>query len=87
MIESEIENIVCARAAANGWLVRKFKYIGRHAAADRLFIRNGRVVFVEFKQANKPPRESQVREHKRLIAHGAEVHVIDNIEDGLALLR
>lgn len=87
MIESEIENAVCERAKANGWLVRKFRYVGRHAAADRLFIRNGRVVFIEFKQTNKSPRESQVREHKRLKDHGAEVYVIDNIEDGLALLR
>ncbi|WP_027533842.1 hypothetical protein [Bradyrhizobium sp. WSM3983] len=87
MIESEIENAVCERAQANGWLVRKFKYIGRRAAADRLFIRGGRVVFIEFKQKGKLPRPGQDREHLRLKAHGAEVHVIDNIEDGLEVLR
>lgn len=87
MIESEIERIVCERAEAAGWLVRKFKYIGRRAAADRLFIRRGRVVFIEFKQAGKDARPGQAREIDRLEDHGAKVYVIDSIEDGCAILE
>jgi len=87
MIESEIERIVCEHAEAVGWLVRKFKYIGRRAAADRLLIRNGRVVFIEFKQAGKTAREGQAREHARLKGHGAEVYLIDSIEAGFDVLR
>lgn len=85
MLESKIERTVCAFAEANGWLVRKIAYIGRRNAADRIFIRDSRVVFVEFKQPDAVPRPGQVREHDRMREHGAEIHTIDNIEAGLDL--
>lgn len=84
MLESRIEQKVQEFAEANGWLVRKLKWIGRRAAPDRLYIRAGRVVFAEFKQKGKLPDPLQAREHKRMREHGAEVVVIDSIEQGEA---
>ncbi len=84
MLESRIEEKVQEFAEARGWLVRKLKWIGRRGAPDRLYLRNGRVVFPEFKQKGKPPNPQQAREHERLRNHGAEVVVIDNIEAGVA---
>lgn len=85
MAESAVELTVCHAAEQNGWLVRKIAYPGRRNATDRLFIKGGRVVFVEFKAPGKEPRVGQLREHERFIEHGAELHVIDDIEAGLAL--
>ena len=83
MLESGIEEKVQKFAEARGWLVRKMKWIGRRGAHDRLYIREGRVVFVEFKQAGKTPDPLQEREHRRFEEHGAEQVVIDSVAMGM----
>lgn len=82
MLESAIERRVQKYAEERGWLVRKLTWIGRTGAPDRLYMRRGRFVFAEFKQAGKKPDPKQAREHERLRAAGAEVVVIDSIEQG-----
>lgn len=83
--ESALEDLATRYAESRGWLQRKIKYIGRRNAADRLFIRAGVVLFVEFKRKGAPPRPGQEREHLKLAAHGAAVHVIDNMEAAVAI--
>lgn len=83
--ESVIETCVVNRAKECGWLVRKLAWIGRRGAPDRLFMKDGLAVFVEFKAANEKPDLHQVREIRRMRAAGMTVHVIDNIADGYAL--
>jgi hypothetical protein len=78
MIESPLEEWACSQAADDGWLVRKLKWIGRRNAPDRLFIKQGRVVFIEFKRPGATARQTQSRELDRLLAAGAEAHVVDN---------
>lgn len=68
-----------------GWLSRKLQWIGRHGAPDRVFIRFGKLVFIEFKQFKKKPTEHQRLEHERLRAAGMDVYVIDSIEAGIEL--
>lgn len=85
MIEHDVEMTVVLRAERRGWLVRKVQWIGRRNAMDRLFVKNGRIVFVEFKRPGEGARETQSKEIGRFRAAGAEVHVIDNIETGDAL--
>lgn len=86
-IEANVELPVCEYAESRGWLVRKLKWIGRRAAMDRLFARNGRVVLVEFKRPGEEPEPLQVREINRFRKAGIEVHVIDNVQEGYALFR
>lgn len=83
--ESVIENTVCEHAARNGWLVRKLSWIGRRGAPDRLFMKGGLAIFVEFKATGEKPDPLQVREIERIRKAGMEVHVIDDIEVGCAL--
>jgi hypothetical protein len=84
--ESYIEGNVQGIAEAHGWLVRKVKWIGRVGCPDRLYMKGGRVLFIEFKRPGKDLEPRQVREIKRMRNHGVEVHVIDNIAEGLKLL-
>lgn len=86
-LESEIELSVCAWAENHGWLQRKFSYLGRKGAADRIFVGFGKVVFIEFKRPGEEPREQQTREHRRFAERGVTIHVIEDIEDGIAVLR
>lgn len=86
MLESPIEEWVCDRAEAAGWLVRKVKWIGRRNAPDRFFAKGGRVVLIEFKRPGGSPRGGQGREIDALTAAGVEVHAVDNPLAGLRVL-
>lgn len=85
-MECAVEDPVVAWAKAHGWLVRKLAWVGRRDAPDRLFIKAGRVVFIEFKDRDEPLRLSQRREHDKLRAAGAEVYVCDTREAAIAIL-
>jgi hypothetical protein len=86
--ESEIESNVVASAGAAGWLTRKLRWTGRTGAPDRIFIKGGRVVFIEFKATGKVSRGEQSLECQRLRRAGAEVWVdVDSIDYGCRILK
>ncbi|MNK37360.1 VRR-NUC domain protein [compost metagenome] len=85
VLEASIEAIVIAFAEERGWFYRKVAWLGRRGAPDRLFARDGRIVFVEFKRPGEEPRLLQKREIARMRAAGIEVHVIDDVDAGMAL--
>lgn len=86
MRESKLEKDAVKFAIANGWLSRKFKSPARRAAPDRLFMRDGYVMFIEFKAPGKEPTEQQLLEHERYRAKGIDVHVVDDINMARLLL-
>lgn len=85
MLESKVEKDSMSYAAAHGWLCRKIRWIGRRGAPDRLFIRAGRVIFVEFKKPKGALRIQQERERERLEDHGAKVYLINDFSDAMQL--
>lgn len=85
-MEKAVEMPVVKRAEKAGWFVRKVQWPGRIGAPDRVFIKDGRVVWIEFKDAGKTPRLSQTLEHDRMKAAGAEIYWCDNITDALQIL-
>lgn len=87
MLEKQIESKVCEYARSKGVLAYKFTSPARAAVPDRLFITpHGRVFFCEFKAAGKKPTEAQAREHQRLRQQKVNVFVIDNVNEGLAMV-
>lgn len=80
--ESRIEKEVTAYAGRRGWFSRGVQYRGRTGCPDRVFIRNGVTVWVEFKRFGEEPTEIQKREHQKFRQAGVTVHVIDNIPAG-----
>lgn len=85
--ESVIERAVTAEAIRLGWFQRKVKWIGRDGAPDRVYIRGGIILWVEFKATGQTLRPLQGREHKLLCEAGARVFVVDSVLSGLELLR
>lgn len=85
--EAHIEKHVVYIAEKDGWFVRKLKWEGRVGAPDRLFIKDGRHVFMEFKAPGEEPGAIQRREHQRMGEHGAAVYVVDNTQHGVNILR
>ena len=87
VLEKEIEKRVCDYAKTKNVLVYKFTSPARAAVPDRLFIRpDGRMWFCEFKRGGQKPTEAQEREHHRLRQHKVSVFVVDNVDDGKAMV-
>ena len=85
-IEDTIERSVVGIAEKHGWESRKLGWIGRKGAPDRIFMRKGRAVFIEFKDPEGELAEIQAREIKRMRSAGLEVWIVDNIRGGLTIL-
>lgn len=82
MLEKQIESAVCDYAKAKGMMVYKFTSPARAAVPDRLFIKNGRVFFIEFKRGGQKTTPAQEREHHRLRQQAINVFVVDNVDAG-----
>lgn len=82
MLESAIEKKVTQYAAKLGWLSYKFTSTSCKSVPDRIYIRDGLTIFVEFKQEGKKPTPLQLKTHENLRKFGATVVVIDSIESG-----
>lgn len=86
-LEANIELTICDEAEAQGWFQRKVSWIGRKSAPDRVFIKNGRTVWIEFKRPGKRPTVPQSREADRMRKAGAEVYWCDDIPEGRRILE
>jgi hypothetical protein len=82
MLERNIERKVCEMAKAAGWLAFKFVSPAQRGVPDRIFIKDGRIVFIEFKAPGAMPTKLQWRMIDRLRGAGCEVHVCDSVEGG-----
>ena len=86
LLESYVELNACDEAQATGWFVEKVAWVGKRNAVDRVFIKAGRHVWIEFKRPKAKPRIGQLRDHERLRRAGAEVHWCDNLTDARRIL-
>ena len=87
MIESFIEKKVCDYAKSLGWLHYKFKSVSNKAIPDRIFIKGGVVLFVEFKAQGKRPSKLQLKVHEQFREQGMNVCVIDDVESGKEMIN
>lgn len=83
MTEAQIEKKVCNYAAKNyGW--KNMKLSGSHdrGKPDRMFMRKGITVFVEFKSEGKMPSVLQNKWLGDLRELGFRCTWVDNVDDG-----
>lgn len=81
ILESEIERPAHQYAWSRGWFAEKIMRAGRRGFPDHIFIRNGRVVFIEFKRPGETPTPQQLKRHYEMRMRGAEVYVVDNLDE------
>jgi len=86
VLERTIENYLRDKCKAMGFMCIKLNPSGLVGIPDRMVIGNGRVVFVELKRPGGKPRPSQLAVHARMRECGADVRVIDNHADSMALI-
>lgn len=80
MRESLIEKKADQIAKQNGWYAIKMKSVNNNGLPDKLYIRNGVFLFVEYKAPNEKPRKLQQFVIEQLRNQGATVVVIDSLE-------
>ena len=82
-----VERPASKQAEALGWCVAKLMRVSKTGWPDRVFIRDGRTVWIEFKRPKGKARRIQEERHAEMRAHGAEVYVCDSVEAALAILQ
>lgn len=81
-LESSVESSCAKYAKTRGWFEVKIERASIRGFPDRIFVRRGEVIFVEFKRDEKEePRPQQLKRHRDLIEHGATVLVVKNLEE------
>ena len=80
MLESKIEKQCVNWAKDNGWLSFKFVSPCNRGVPDRMFLKQGKTVFVEFKQPGGKISTLQRRQIERLRAWDFKVFIIDSLE-------
>ena len=86
MRESTIEKAVCAYARTKGCIVIKLAGQNQRGQPDRLFIRHGRILFVEFKAPGKYPTALQIKWLEDLRDHGMTSRWCSDIDHGKQLI-
>ena len=87
MRESQIEKAVCEWAKAHGILAIKFTPMGEVGWPDRVFLRNGQAVFIEFKAAGKGVRPLQNHRIQVLVDQQFKAECHDNVQTAIQALR
>lgn len=85
--ESPVEKESCEFAEKRGWMTVKLEKCNIDSMPDRLFMRRGRVIFIEFKRWGVEATVKQLKRHRDIRAHGVETFVCDTVEDAMEILR
>jgi Holliday junction resolvase len=85
--ESAIERAVCAKARREGHLVLKLSAPGYRGQPDRMFLKDGKACFIEFKAPGKKPTALQMKWMNDLTDAGFRAACHDNVEEALTWLN
>ena len=79
-LEKKLEKRCTDVAKAHGWWSRKFSSPSNRGVPDRVFLKDGRVVWVEFKAPGNRPTKLQGHEIDLITKHGGIADWCDNID-------
>lgn len=82
MAEKQIEKAHRKWARIKGWKVRKVTSPNENGAFDRIYIKMGIHVWIEWKQPGGVLSKVQEIEWQDLLDHGANAAWFDNLQDG-----
>jgi len=80
-VEKKIERDSVRVAKVHGWKSRKVTSPGTRGAFDRIFIKGGKHIWIEYKDPDTGViGDLQQEEYEDLIEHGAEAHFVDSVK-------
>lgn len=87
MRESSIEKAVCDFARINKCLVLKLAAPGQKGQPDRMILKDGKILFIEFKAPGGKVSPLQLKWQEDLRARGFTSEFIDSIPRGIDLVE
>ena len=86
MRESALEAAIVRYAKRTGWYTLKLTSPGKRGVPDRVFMRTGKVLFMEIKAPGRRPTVLQEKVLRELRAAGQRATWCDNLEDAKRIL-
>lgn len=86
MLEKQIEAAVAKAARLEGWYCWKLASPSLRGVPDRMFFKQGRMVFIEFKTPKGVVSALQMEMLNLLRREGFEAHVAYTVQEGLNIL-
>lgn len=84
--ESTLEAAIVRYAKSNGWYTLKLSSPGKRGVPDRIFMRAGRVLFMEIKAPGRKPTVLQEKVLRELRGAGQVAVWVDNFPDASGYL-
>jgi hypothetical protein len=85
--ESDLQSEILEFARIRRWFAQKTEFKGRTGGMDIVCIRDGRTIWIEVKREGEEARLKQEKVAREMRAHGAEVFLVDNMEDARRILK
>ena len=85
-LEKAIEKQACKWAESNGWLHYKMNVLGQRGWPDRVFIKKGKVLYVEFKAPGKEPNPLQTYRLNSLRMKGVSAFWVSSVLEFTSML-
>lgn len=86
-LESDLQSDLLDFLHIRAWFAQKVEFKGRTGGMDVVAVRRGRTVWIEVKRENEEARLKQEKVARDMRAHGAEVFLIDSMEDARRQFR
>tara|TARA_R110000764_G_scaffold35204_2_gene78730 strand:+ start:10800 stop:11072 length:273 start_codon:yes stop_codon:yes gene_type:complete len=87
MKESQVEKTIVKWAKDNGIASLKLDGPGDAGKPDRLFLYQGKIVFMEMKATGGRPRKLQIKWLKNLEEQGFTAVWVDDVNEGIEILE
>jgi len=84
--EAKIEQAIRRYAERRGVLCYKFSSPAHRGVPDRMFVANGKVLFLEIKAPGNRPTKLQSRELQKLTDAGVMATWVDNLTSAMTLI-
>lgn len=86
-LESDIVSDAHDYARIRGWWTIKVETPTMTGVPDRLYLRHGEYIWIEWKKPNGVLSMKQITKIKEMRSFGARVYVFDNLDDAKAVLK
>lgn len=86
-LESEVQSDILGIGVRRRWFCAKVEFKSFRGGMDTVFVREGRTIWIEVKRRGEDARRQQEIRAKQMRDHGAEVFLVDTVEEAAEILR
>ena len=86
MLESKIEKDSVKAAKELGWFSFKVLSQLNKGLPDRAYLKDGKTIYIEYKQPSKQPTKLQAKVHQIFAEHGVKVHIATSVDETIRIL-